>query len=188
MSMEEVIWKASRSFDNGTLAAAFDREIQNEHIAWYVDYYTEDPANFGVKYLVPGLHMTNENKEHRDSADKEGTQWDGPDVCEWFESKSDPGARHTWVFLLKTADDAAVYGIHCAAEHVFAFGPQSLSLPSTNLWEEYIEHGIRGPLKAILPVKDMKLVAIIENPRWGTLTQFGLSQEWMLTRAALLDG
>jgi hypothetical protein len=80
-----------------------------------------------------------------------------------------------------------VFGIHVEANRVFPFGARALSLPVENLWSEYVEHGILGPLKACLSAQNAKLVAIVADSRFETLERYGLTQDYMLTLAAILD-
>jgi hypothetical protein len=127
--------------------------------------------------------MTNENKEQRDPNDIEGSQWEGGDVAEWF-GKTKP--QHTWVAVF-IHDTGEVFGIHVEANRVFPFGARALSLPVENLWTEYVEHGIYGPLKVCLMGKSAKLIAIVADARFATLETYGLTQDYMLTLAAVLD-
>ena len=173
-----------------TLTDIFAHEVENPKMAWYVDYYTEDPGRYRVRYLAVSarntIFMTNENKDERDPADLESSQWGGADVAEWF-SPDGSNVEHRWVFLFQHAS-GEVYGIHTEANRVFAFGPASLSLPMVNLWEEYVEHGILGPVQACSKIQESKLFGIIEDPDvQGQLVKSGLLQEYLSALAALLD-
>ena len=127
--------------------------------------------------------MTNENKDQRDPNDKEGSQWTGPDVAEWFIKDDE---SHSYTFLFQLTDIGEVFGIHAESYRVFPFGPQALSLPVANLWDDYVEHGINGPLKGCM-ISNTKLVAIVHNPMWATIEKYGLGQDYMLTLAGILD-
>ena len=83
--------------------------------------------------------MTNENKDERNPADLDSTQWGPDDVAEWFTPDGST-VEHRWVFLFQH-NSGEVFGIHVEKYRVFAFGPTSLSLPTCNLWEEYVENG-----------------------------------------------
>lgn len=180
----EIVFRGDKSYDGHRLSEIWDREVKNEKIAWYVDHFTEDAEQFGVRYLIPDLRMTNENKDQRDPNDKEGSQWGSDDVAEWF-GKDD--ILHTYTFVFQIPDISEVFGIHCEPRRVFPFGPRALSLPVANLWDEYIEHGVNGPLKACMVTDNSKLVAIVQNPTWATIEKYGLGQDFMLTLAGILD-
>lgn len=174
-----------------TLTDIFAHEVENPKMAWYVDYYTEDPARYQVRYLAVSpratVFMTNENKDERDPSDLEGSQWGGSDVAEWF-SRDGSNVEHRWVLIFQHAS-GEVYGLHVEANRVFAFGPASLNLPTNNLWEEYVEHGILGPVQAVAKLQESKLYGIIEDPDvGGQLTKSGLVIEYMTALAVLLDG
>jgi hypothetical protein len=185
----EHIWAGDQDFNGKKLSQIFDQEVRNDKIAWYVDYFTQDAAQFNVRFLAgedddpKRVMMTNENKEQRDPNDIAGSQWEGADVAEWF-GKTKP--QHTWVAVF-AHDTGEVFGIHVEANRVFPFGARALSLPVENLWREYVEHGILGPLKACLSAKNAKLVAIVADARFETLDGYGLTQDYMLTLAAVLD-
>ena len=104
-----------------------------------MDHFTEQASQYGVRYLADGIMMTNENKDQRDPNDKEGSQWTGPDVAEWFIKDDE---SHSYTFLFQLTDIGEVFGIHAESYRVFPFGPQALSLPVANLWDDYVEHGI----------------------------------------------
>ena len=79
-------------------------ELANDRMAWYVDYFTEDPEQFEVRLIATEpntgieIRMTNENKEQRDPNDPENGQWGAGDVAEWFK-KDVPGGEkieHRW--------------------------------------------------------------------------------------------
>jgi hypothetical protein len=185
----ESVWAGDQDFNGKKLSQIFEQEVRNDKIAWYVDYFTQDAAQFNVRFLAGDdgdpkrVMMTNENKEQRDPNDIAGSQWEGDDVAEWF-GKTKP--QHTWI-LIFTHDTGEVFGIHAEANRVFPFGARALSLPVENLWKEYVEHGIYGPLKACLSVKNAKLVAIVADSKFETLNGYGLAQDYMLTLAAVLD-
>lgn len=183
--MGEVLHPGDKSYDGQKLAEIWDREVRNEKIAWYVDHFTEDAIKFGVRYLADGIMMTNENKDQRDPNDREGSQWNSDDVAEWFEKD---GMVHTYTFLFQLSDVGELFGIHCKPFKVLPFGPQALSLPVANLWDEYVEHGINGPLKSCcLEAASPKLVAIVHNPLWRTLEKYGLGADFALSAAGVLD-
>ena len=191
MTTKEIVYKGATKCDDedNDLAIIFSREIKNERVAWYVDYFTEDAEQFNVRYLVKSpvrLMMTNENIDQRDPADKDGSQWNSKDVAEWFGAEDGQHGKHTWVFIFQH-EAGETFGIHCEAERVFAFGPRALSIGFANMWSEYVENGIRGPLHACTLGKDAQLVAIVDQPRWETLNQYGLQQDYMLHLAAVLD-
>jgi hypothetical protein len=185
----ENVWAGDAVFNGKKLTTIFEQEVRNDKIAWYVDYFTQDAAQFNVRFLAGDddddgrVMMTNENKEGRDKNDVEGSQWAGPDVAEWF-GKTKP--QHTWIVIF-THDSGEVFGIHVEANRVFPFGARALSLPVENLWNEYVENGIYGPLKACLSAKNAKLVAIVADAKFATLEGYGLTQDYMLTLAAVLD-
>jgi hypothetical protein len=185
----ENIWAGDQDFNGKKLSQIFEQEVRNDKIAWYVDYFTQDADQFNVRFLAGAdgdpkrVMMTNENKEQRDPNDIEGSQWEGADVAEWF-GKTKP--QHTWIVIF-THDSGEVFGIHVEANRVFPFGARALSLPVENLWSEYVEHGIHGPLKACLSAKNAKLVAIVADAQFATLEGYGLTQDYMLTLAAVLD-
>lgn len=183
--------KGTAKYEEGkTLTDIFAHEVENQKMAWYVDYYTEDPGRYRVRYLAVSptntVLMTNENKDERDPADLESSQWGGSDVAEWF-CRDGSKVEHRWVFLFQHSS-GEVYGIHCEANRVFAFGPASLSLPISNMWEEYVEHGILGPLKACSKVEESKLFGIIEDPDvHGQLVASGMLVEYLTALATILD-
>lgn len=185
----EHIWAGDQEFNGKKLSQIFDQEVRNDKIAWYVDYFTQDASQFNVRFLAgededpKRVMMTNENKEQRDPNDVAGSQWEGADVAEWF-GKTKP--QHTWVVIF-AHDSGEVFGIHVEANQVFTFGARALSLPVENLWKEYVEHGILGPLKACLGSQSSKLVAIVADARFETLDGYGLTQDYMLTLASVLD-
>jgi len=185
----EHTWPGDQDFNGKKLSDIFEVEVKNDKIAWYCDYFTQDAAQFNVRFLAgndndPGrVMMTNENKEQRDPNDVDGSQWGGGDVAEWF-GKTKP--QHTWIIIF-VHPTGEVFGLHVEANRVFPFGARALSLPVENLWDEYIEHGILGPLKACLVSKDAKLVAIVADAQFSTLEKYGLTQDYMLTLAAVLD-
>jgi len=188
-SYSEKVWAGDLEFNGKKLTTIFEQEVRNDKIAWYVDYFTQDAAQFNVRFLAGSdddpdrVMMTNENKEQRDPNDIAGSQWEGGDVAEWF-GKTKP--QHTWVAIF-THDSGEVFGIHVESNMVFTFGARALSLPVENLWKEYVEHGILGPLQACLSSKNAKLVAIVADARFATLDTYGLTQDYMLTLAAVLD-
>jgi hypothetical protein len=174
--------------ENLALNVLFAREVGNAKIAWYIDYYTEDAERFSVRYIAKlgelVVKMTNENKFDRDAADPEGTQWGPEDVTEWFKSD---GKENCWLFFFQH-NSGEVFGIHCEPNRVFAFGPSSLSLPMSNLWGEYVEDGIRGPIRACSAVDESKLQAISINPDvFGHLKKVDLVHDYMCALAAILD-
>lgn len=176
--------------DSKSLTEIFSHDVENQKVAWYVDYYTEDPGRYRVRYLAVSptnkILMTNENKDERDPADPESTQWESADVAEWFSVEGSP-IEHRWVFLFQHTS-GELYGIHCEANRVFAFGPASLSLPTSNLWEEYVEHGILGAIRGCTQFSDSTLYGIIEDPNVrGQLEKSGLLVEYLSALAALLD-
>lgn len=173
-----------------TLTEIFAHEVENPKMAWYVDYYTEDPGRYRVRYLATSptntILMTNENKEERDPADLASSQWEAGDVAEWFR-RDGSLVEHRWCFLFQHSS-GEVYGIHCESNRVFAFGPNSLSLPTSNLWEEYVEHGILGALRSCAGISESKLYGIVEDPDvQGQLVKSGLLVEYLSALAALLD-
>lgn len=193
---KEVVYLGSRKFNDGKpLAEIFASELSNERMAWYVDYFTEDPEQFEVRLLATEpntgveIRMTNENKEQRDPNDPENGQWGGEDVAEWFK-KDVPGGEkieHRWIRSF-TSDTGEVWGLHVESRRIFCFGPNALSLPTENLWDLYVEEGIAGPLKASLAFRQSKLHSIVTDPDvYGTLDKIGLVQEYMLALAGMLD-
>lgn len=183
--------KGTDKYEEGkTLTDIFAHEVENPKMAWYVDYYTEDPGRYRVRYLAVGptntILMTNENKDERDPADLASSQWEAGDVAEWFTPDGST-VQHRWAFIFQHSS-GEVYGIHCEKFRIFAFGPASLSLPTSNLWEEYVEHGILGPVKACAKVEESKLFGIIEDPDvQGQLVKSGLLVEYLGALATLLD-
>jgi hypothetical protein len=174
--------------ENLALNVLFEREVANEKIAWYIDYFTEDAERFSVRYIAKKgesvVKMTNENKFDRDAADPEGTQWGPEDVTEWFKVD---GKENRWLFLF-THNSGELFGIHCEPNRVFAFGPSSLSLPMSNLWDEYVEDGIRGPMRACSAIELSKLQAISVNPDvFGHLAKVDLVHDYMCALAVILD-
>jgi hypothetical protein len=176
--------------EDKSLTDIFAHEVENPKMAWYVDYYTEDPGRYRVRYLAVSprhtILMTNENKDERDPADLQGSQWEAGDVAEWFTVDGST-VEHRWCFIFRHTS-GEVYGIHVEKFRVFAFGPASLSLSTSNLWEEYVEHGILGPLRSCAGVQESKLHGIIEDPDvYGHLSKTGLLVDYLSALAALLD-
>jgi hypothetical protein len=190
---QEIVHKGATKFQESTpLTEIFDREVANNLVAWYVDYYTENAEQYRVRYLAQDdngnmVKMTNENKSHRDPADLESSQWGPDDVAEWFtEDGSDVQNRLIFLFAHAAGE---TFGIHAEAYRVFSFGPASLSLPTTNLWPQYVEDGIHGPILGCGDFDQFKLLSIIENPNvHGHLDDAGLLSEYMGALATVLDG
>jgi hypothetical protein len=177
--------------EDKTLTDIFAHEVENQKMAWYVDYYTEDPGRYRVRYLAVSprhtILMTNENKDERDPADLQGSQWEAGDVAEWFTVDGST-VEHRWCFIFQHTTSGEVYGIHVEKYRVFAFGPASLSLSTGNLWEEYVEHGILGAIRACVGMKDSRLVGIVEDPDvQGQLAKSGLMVDYLSALAAVLD-
>jgi hypothetical protein len=173
------------------LTEIFSHEVENPKMAWYVDYYTEDPGRYRVRHLAVNptntILMTNENKDERDPADLQASQWDAEDVAEWFTVDGST-VEHRWCFIFQHTTSSEVYGIHVEKYRVFAFGPASLSLSTGNLWEEYVEHGILGAIRACVGMKDSRLVGIVEDPDvQGQLAKSGLMVDYLSALAAVLD-
>jgi hypothetical protein len=130
--------------------------------------------------------MTNENKDERDPADLDSSQWGEGDVAEWFSADGST-VEHRWCLTFQHTS-GEVYGIHVERFRVFAFGPASLSLSTSNLWEEYVENGILGALRACAGITESSLVGIIEDPDLnGQLVKAGLQVEYLSALAAVLD-
>lgn len=188
---KEHFHKGTAKYDKGdTLTDIFAHEVENPKLAWYVDYYTEDPERYRVRYLASStretIYMTNENKDERDPADLEASQWGGGDVAEWF-SKDGSNIEHRWLFLFRHTS-GELYGIHVEKFRVFAFGPASLSLPTSNLWEEYVEHGILGPVKSCTSIAESKLFGIVEDADiHGQLEKSGMLVDYLSALASVLD-
>ena len=163
----------------------FAKEVINNRVVWYVDYFTEDGANYSVRYLVDDgantIMMTNENRERRDPNEK----WNSEDVEPWFK-KND--VSHTMLFLFNHTDTSEVFGIYCAAGLVFAFGSRALMLAKGNMWDTYLVDGILGAMKACGDATKSKLEAIVANPRMEILDKHGLRQEFVLGMTAAIDG
>ncbi len=176
--------------DPKSLTDIFAHEVENPKMAWYVDYYTEDPGRYRVRYLAVSarntIFMTNENKDERDPADLDASQWGEGDVAEWFTADGST-VEHRWCFLFQH-NAGEVYGIHVEKFRVFAFGPACLSLSTSNLWEDYVEHGILGPLRACAGIDESSLLGIVEDPNvYGQLEKDGLQVEYLSALAAILD-
>jgi len=186
MANSEYVWPGDQVFNGKRLDKIFDTEIDNDKIAWYVDYFTEDAQQYNVRYLAEEgnekVMMTNENKEQRDPNDLANSQWSGDDVAEWFGRER---PQHTWAFIFAHGS-GEIFGLHVQAHRVFPFGSRALSLPVTNLWDEYTEHGIHGPLKC-LSTSSVKLVAIVADPKFATVDGYGLGQDYVLALATILD-
>ncbi len=187
MANSEKVWAGDKIFNGKRLDKIFEQEIDNDKIAWYVDYFTEDAQQYNVRYLAEDgnerVMMTNENKEQRDPNDLANSQWTGDDVAEWF--RSGKTSTHTWAFIFAHGT-GEVYGLHVQPYRVFPFGSRALSLPVTNLWDDYTEHGIHGPLTC-LSLGQAKLVAIVADPEYATLDGYGLGQDYVLALAAIID-
>lgn len=179
---KEIIFKASDMFGDKTLASIFTSNVENDDLAWYVDYYIQDPWKYKIQYLAETPHstirITNENKTDRNPNDP----WKVNEFIEWF-TKPD-GETHSMVAIFSTSEEK--FGIAYQPEKVFAFGSRALSLPSGSLWTEYMEDGIYGPLKSSMS-KGYKLVAIIADPTLGTLKNYGLHEDYILSLSYLLE-
>lgn len=181
----EFVHKGHTKYDEDTLSTLFFREIRNERMAWYIDYFTEDPEQFGVRYLAEGANdrvwMTNEKKDKRDPNDC----WGSNDVITWF---SQDNTEHRWMFFFRTSQ-GDLWGLHVEANLVFAFGPDGLSLPAANLWDEYVTDGILGPLRMTGFDGDKQaLEAIVVDPDLhGELDKFALLDKWLFALAGILD-
>jgi hypothetical protein len=191
--LDEIVHVGSTVFKSGkSLSEIFSHEIKNDKMAWYIDYYTQNAEHYRVRYLATeavnghAIMMTNENKEARDPSDPEGGQWLGSDVAPWFK-KDGSDSQHRWVFLFEHVS-GETYGVHCEANRVFLFGPASLSLPTSNLWDEYVEHGIYGPIRSAAEFDQSQLESIIIDPDvHGSLEKKGLLIEYTNALASLLD-
>jgi hypothetical protein len=188
---KEVFHKGTAKYEEGKpLTEIFAHEVENPKMAWYVDYYTEDPGRYRVRYLAVSptntILMTNENKDERDPADLDASQWSAGDVAEWFTADGST-VEHRWCMIFQHTS-GEVYGIHVEKFRVFAFGPASLSLSTGNLWDEYVENGILGPLRACAGITESKLVGIVEDPNvHGQLEKSGLLVEYLSALASVLD-
>lgn len=190
--LNEIVHLGTQKFQNNdTLAHLFKHDVSNEKVAWYVDYYTEDAERYRVRYLADDdagnrIMMTNENKMDRDPADLESSQWQAQDVAEWFAVDGST-VQHRFVFLFQH-DSGESYGIHCEAYRVFAFGPASLSLGTSNLWDDYVENGIHGPIRGCASFDQSELSAIIVDPNvYGHLDMVGLLPHYLSALATMLD-
>ncbi len=122
------------------LSELFLREVvENTTLAWYVDYFTEDPAMFRIFYLSvePRLMWTNEVLEQRDPEDPASTMWSHEDVARWFFATDEKeeyahtvkftagGDRHELVLRSKacTLDGADVTAAYCDQGVRGAMGP-----------------------------------------------------------------
>ena len=176
---------------NNKLSDIFHQEVVNNRVAWYVDYFTEDAEQFGVRYLVEDgndiVMMTNENLEFRDASDP-STQWDANTVAEWFQSGPD-GARedNTWVFMFRHTQSSEIFGIHCEPYLVFAFGSRALCLAEGNMWNDYVPGGILAPMKNCGDPTNMQLESILINPSVKAISDHDLLQEFLLGMAAAID-
>jgi len=189
--LKEVVFGGTEQFnENKTLAEIWKAEVNNNAIAWYIDYYTEDPETFQVRILAEGngrtVRMTNENKADRDA--DEGLKWGGVDVKDWFIEDGSDHAHH-WDLIFRHASGEEM-GIHVEPFRVFAFGPASLSLPLTNMWDAYIEDGILGPVKGTAGFDEMSLLAIaVDSDLYGgQLQAHNLVSHYMVGLASILDG
>jgi hypothetical protein len=190
MSQKEIVFKGSRPFNDGkALKDIFSSEVGNDRMAWYVDYFLEDPSKFQVRFLAEDsngvtVRMTNENKEQRDPND----QWGANDVSRWFQQEI-PGSdsiEHRWIILF-SSPVGEIWGLHLEANRVFLFGPNALSLPTENLWEDYVENGISGPIKASNHSQSVFLSLVIDPDLFGALDKENVLQDYMIALAGILD-
>lgn len=119
--------------DNTTLDDVFQREVfENKHLAWYVDFFTENPHMYDVRYLCdnPHINVTDENIEHRDGDDI----WGSEDVARWFR---DDAGVYRMVIRFQTKDGEA---------HTLSLSPATADLDGNDFWDRYVVLGIRGAL------------------------------------------
>jgi len=191
---KEIVYEGSRTFGSKRLAEIWANEVGNDRMAWYVDYFLEEPAQFQVRLLAEDdatgtvIRATNENKEQRDPNDPENSQWGSEDVGRWFihELPNGNAVEHRWV-LLFTSPQGEVWGIHIERNLIFCFGPDSLSLPAENLWDIYVEHGLAGPMMASNN-RNSKLLAFIDQPDvFGFIEREDVLQHYMVALAGAVD-
>ena len=48
----ESVWAGDQDFNGKKLTQIFEQEVRNDKIAWYVDYFTQDAAQFNVRFLA----------------------------------------------------------------------------------------------------------------------------------------
>jgi hypothetical protein len=95
--------------------------------------------------------------------------------------------QHRWLCLFQHPS-GELFGIHFEAYRLFAFGPASLSLPLSSLWDAYVEDGIRGPIMGCGDLSNIKVSSIIVDPNVrGYLENAGLLTDYMNALATTLD-
>lgn len=195
MSREQA-FAGNSKFGNKSLQDIFSNKVFNPQIAWYIDYYLKEVLLNYVNFLATcpetgkTIKATDENKEVRDPNDIENSQWSGEDVKNWFVETNETGEeeekiQHRWILLFE-AKNRENFGIHFEAYRVFCFGPSSLHLPTENLWEEYVEDGLFGPIEASGQDKPQILYLIDQPDVFGFLDKTGLVNEYMVALANIL--
>jgi hypothetical protein len=131
------------------LSDVFQKEVlKDTNFAWYVDHYTENAPQFGVKYLVqdPHLSWTNEALNQRDPNDLENTTWGPNEVASWFSPDPDsdriPG-KFKYVVRFVTRHDER----HTLTLEAFKC---DIDGQTEGVWERYVDQGVRGALEPFL--------------------------------------
>jgi hypothetical protein len=191
---KEIVHLGATIFGDGkTLSDTFQQKVKNDAMAWYIDYYLEESEaeRFDVHFVATEINgnvirMTNEKKAERDPADVQKKQWKPEDVAKWFAQDGSTMANR-WIFLCRHAS-GELYGVHCEPYRVFLFGPPCLSLPISNLWDDYVENGIHGPIRSFAEFDQSELYAIIMDPDvYGRLENEGLLADYASALASVLD-
>lgn len=156
--------------------AEIEKHFQSEIIkndgqnAWYVDYFTDQPTRYGVKYFsdIRMLSWTNE-KIHDLPPGPEG-RWDSDDVAEWFHQQeaflrdertvtgppvADLPCRETlFTNVLNFVAGGKNHTVSLAAKRIEIDGKNS-----PEAWDRYVDYGVRGAMRPFLSTYE-KLVSI----------------------------
>jgi hypothetical protein len=122
-----------------SLSDLFQKEVLGKtEWAWYVDYFTEDPAMYNVYLLCldPLIRWSNENIRERDPDDPE-SNWSPEDVAKWFD-QDDEGSKATYEHVVKFHSENVAHRLHLT--------PFGVTLDDEDRWDEYVEFGVRGAM------------------------------------------
>ncbi len=128
----------------------FQKEVlRNLEYAWYVDHWTENCNQFGVRYLSqdPVIFWTNENLSQRDPNDLAGTTWEPKHVAAWFSTDTNsterPLGTYRHIVRFKTNDGET----HSLSMEAYEFTIDGFP---GQVWERYVTQGVRGALEPFL--------------------------------------
>lgn len=117
-----------------------EKVLEKPKWAWYVDYFTVDPARYGVHYLSidPLIRWTNENIDERDPFNLADSMWSPDDVAMWFTHGHEDESTTDYEHVVKFHSEGHAHRLHIAKFNV--------TLDDEDRWDAYCEFGIRGAL------------------------------------------